>query len=107
MVLLLGLEPSTSQGVAAMVVDFDDDPSANTRSIEPNVQVAGGEIFSHPAIILILMVLRMFGFLLLWKVYKIASAAYESFNRNYTDLAVLESLVDEDPRTAEHSESIE
>ena len=86
-VLLLGLE---SQGVAAMVLDAE---SSSTCSNEPNVEMTGGAIFSHPSVIFILMMLCLFGFLL-WRVYRLATAAFESFEQNYTDLAVVESLID-------------
>jgi hypothetical protein len=44
---------------------------------EPNTQVSGGAGFSHSAIAFFFMVLFALGFLL-WKIYRMASAAYQS-----------------------------
>ena len=80
---LLGLEP---QHVGAEMV-LDEHGSC------PNVNPpTGGDSLSFMAKFFLIMAVVIF-LVFCWRVYKKASDAYESFEQNYTDLAVLESVV--------------
>ena len=92
--VLMGLESSTLQGVAAVTM-LDDDTISNTGACsgEPNTSSAGGDGF--PFFIKFIFIVALVGLMVfLWKTYRLARDAYQSFEQNYTDSAALESLVD-------------
>ena len=92
--VLMGLESSTLQSVAAVTM-LDDDALSNTGACsgEPNTSSSGGDGFSF--FIKFIFIAAFVGLLVfLWKTYRLARDAYQSFEQNYTDLATLESLVD-------------
>ena len=89
--VMMGLESSTASGVAAVsILDCDDSSSFGTCMIEPNVQVSGGVNFSY------LVLAFFFGMFLgvlvvLYKTYKRARDAFESYEHMYTQMAILDS----------------
>ena len=90
----MGLESSTLQSVAAVIM-LDDDTISNTGACsgEPNTSSSGGDGF--PFFIKFIFIVALVGLMVfLWKTYRLARDAYQSFGQNYTDSAALESLVD-------------
>ena len=89
--VMMGLESSTASGVAAVsILDCDDSSCFGTCMIEPNVQVSGGVNFSY------LVLAFFFGMFLgvlvvLYKTYKRARDAFESYEHMYTQMAILDS----------------
>eukprot|EP00435_Cladocopium_sp_Y103_P076053 s57_g74.t1 len=98
--VLLGLESGLS-GVAAINVGMVDDdafPHAPACFVEPNTDVMqGGDPL--PGFVKLLI---CFGLLclvvFLWRTYKMARDAFASYERNYTDLAVVESYIEQSGR---------
>ena len=89
--VMMGLESSTASGVAAIsMLDCDDSSSYGTCMIEPNIQVSGGVNVSY---ILLAFFFGMFlGVLVvLYKTYKRARDAFESYEHMYTQMAILDS----------------
>ena len=85
--VLMGLESSTLQSVAAVTM-LDDDALSNTGACsgEPNTSSSGGDGFSF--FIKFIFIAAFVGLLVfLWKTYRLARDAYQSFEQNYTDLA--------------------
>ena len=89
--VMMGLESSTASGVAAAsMLDCDDSSSHGACMVEPNIQVSGGVNVSY---ILLAFFSGMFlGILVvLYKTYKRARDAFESYEHMYTQMAILDS----------------
>ena len=89
--VMMGLESSTASGVAAIsMLDCDDSSSYGTCMVEPNIQVSGGVNVSY---VLLAFFFGMFlGILVvLYKTYKRARDAFESYEHMYTQMAILDS----------------
>ena len=88
--MVLGLESMTLTGVAWMAMLDDDDVPEGQRNKEPNDATSTTAGWSYGFWFFIMPILFALGFFL-WKVWKRAKDAYDSYEQNYTDLAVLES----------------